>query len=92
MSTNRFSWMCFKKNPEKRIILENLLPEKYRYNISSFKVVQDCQISNETKFEAVVAVNVCIEEGIQQFLNEFQESSSTNYNMLNGDNKGGKRF
>ena len=91
MSTNSFSWMCCKKDLEKRKILENLLPEEFKYKISSFKIIEDSLIPNETKFDAIFALNVCSEEDIRIFLRLFQESSSTNYNILHGDKKSGKR-
>ena len=90
MSTNRFSWMCCKKNLEKRKILENILPEEFKYKILSFKISEDSLIPNETKFDAIFALNVCSEEGIRNLLSAFQESSSTNYNMLHGDKRSGK--
>ena len=85
-----FSWLCCKQKPESRKILEDVLPEKYKYRVASFKVLQESQIANETKFEAAISVNICSEEGVHQFLSQFQKSSSTNYNILRGDKKGGK--
>ena len=66
------------------------MPEQYHYRITNFKVVEESQIVNETKFEAIVAVNICSEEGIKQFINDFQKSSSTNYNIQDGDKNVGK--
>ena len=86
-----FSWLCCNQNVEKRQILEKVLPEKYHYRISTFKVLEESEIVHETKFEAVVAVNICSVDNIEQFLSDFQESSSTNYNILAGDKKGGKK-
>lgn len=86
-----FSWLCCNQNVEKRQILEKVLPEKYHYRISTFKVLEESDIVHETKFEAVVAVNICSVDNIEQFLSDFQESSSTNYNILAGDKKGGKK-
>ena len=63
-----FSWLCCKKKPENRIILENVLPGEYQYRISSFKVIQESQIVNETKFEASLSVNICTEDGVHKFL------------------------
>ena len=85
-----FSWLCCKQKPESRTILEDVLPEKYKYRVASFKVIQESQIANETKFEAAISVNICSEEGVHQFLSQFQKSSSTNYNILRGDKKDGK--
>ena len=87
MATKKVSWLCYKKQIDNRIILESILPENYQYRVSNFKIVQDSPILKETKFESVFAVNICSEEGFLKFLAEFQESSSTNYNILQGDKK-----
>ena len=81
MATVQFSWSCCNKDLNKRLILENILPPTFKYKISSFKVVQESDIQFETKFEAVLSVNICSEEGLKQFLTEFEASSSTNYNI-----------
>ena len=91
MATNKVSWLCYKKQIDKRIILENILPENYQYRVSNFKIVQESPIVKETKFEAMFAVNICSEEGFLKFLTEFQESSSTNYNISSGNKKNGKK-
>ena len=85
-----FSWFCCKQNISKRQILENILPEQYHYRIINFKVVEESQIVNQTKFEAIVSVNICSEEHIKEFINDFQKSSSTNYNIQDGDKNVGK--
>ena len=92
MTTTNFSWLCYKKEVERTSILENILPIEYNYIVSTFKVVQESQILNETKFEAVVAINICSEEGFLNFLTAFQESSSTSYNIGRGDNKNRKNI
>ena len=93
MATNlNFSWLCCAKTPEKRKYLEDVMPCKYKYKISSFKVVQESKIQSEVKFEAVLNVNVCQEEGIQQFLAEFEKSSLTSYNQLHGDSRKSKKM
>ena len=91
MSENNIAWLCFKENIEKRSILEKILPDEYKYKVSSFKIIDQSLISSETKFEAAFSVNICTEEGIKKSLTEFQASSSTNYNILHGDTKGGKK-
>ena len=52
------------------VILESILPKNYRNNISSFKIIKESKIQNETKFEATMAVNICSKEGMVQFLDE----------------------
>ena len=60
-----FSWLCCNQNVEKRQIFEKILPEKYQYRISTFKVIEESDIDHETKFEAVLAVNICSVDNIE---------------------------
>ena len=92
MSSNQFNWLCCNKNKERRHILENVLPSGYKYKISSFKIVEDSAIGNETKFETVMNVNIYNDEGINQFLAKFEISSLTRYNIFHGDLKGTKKM
>ena len=91
MTTTNFSWLCYKKETGKKSILDNILPVEYSYKISSFKVIHESEIPNETKFEAAVAANIC-SEALLKFLTAFQDSSSTNYNISRGDNKDRKKI
>ena len=91
MASSQFSWLCFNKNPEKRVILESILPSGYRYRVTSFKIIEESLILNENKFEAVVDVNVCEEEEIWPFLVNFENDTMTNYNVLHGDTKTAKK-
>ena len=83
-----FTWHCFKKDLEKRSIVENMLPSNHKYKISSFKLIQESDIKNESKFEACVSVNICTEDAFNEFLKEFEQPTSTVYNIYFGDNKG----
>ena len=87
MSSNNFSWLCCNKTPEKRTILQTVLPPRYKYKITSFKLLHESDVHNESKFEAVLTVNICQEEEIKQFILEFEKSSSTSYNQLHGDQR-----
>ena len=51
ISSNNFSWLCCNKSPEKRTKLETVLPPGYKYKISSFKVLHESDVQNESKFE-----------------------------------------
>ena len=66
-----FTWKCLKKDLEKRSILENILPVKYSYVISSFKLIYRSDIPNESKFEA---------DFLKDFFTELEKTSSTVYN------------
>ena len=83
-----FTWHCFERDLEKRSILENMLPSNRKYKISSVKLIQESDIKNESKFEAGVSVNICTEDAFHEFLKEFEQSTSTVYNIYFGDNKG----
>ena len=71
MTTTNFSWLCYKKETGKKSILDNILPVEYSYKISSFKVIHESEIPNETKFEAAVAVNICSGEALFKYLIAF---------------------
>ena len=86
-----FSWNCCKKDLEKRSILEDIVPQNYKYVISSFKLIEKSDIQNESKFEAVLSVNICSEVATKEFLKEFEKSSSTVYNMNYGDQRDHKK-
>lgn len=83
----KFSWKCFKKDIEKRFMLEDILPVNYMYRISSFKLSHESNIPNESKFEAVISVNICSEVGLKEFFKQLENSSSTEYNIMHGDNR-----
>ena len=87
-----FIWLCCNKDLGKRTILENILPLNYKYKITSFKVISESDIHNESKFEAVLSANICSEERLKQFLTDFETSSLTLYNMNKGDRRESKSF
>ena len=59
-----FTWHCFKKDLEKRSIVENMLPSNHNHNISSFKPIQKSDIKNESKFEAGVGYYINMTSGL----------------------------
>ena len=86
-----FSWNCLKKDLEKRLILENVLPENYSYRISSFNLIRESEIPNESKFKASFQVNICSKPVLVDFLRDFEKSSSTVYNIKHADRKKNKK-
>ena len=89
----QFQWQCFKKDLEKRSMLENVLPrDLYKYRISFFKVAQESNISKESKFESIFEVNLCSEEGVKKFLKDLEKSTSTGYNIDFGDKRNSKKI
>jgi hypothetical protein len=49
MSSNNFSWLCCNKTPEKRTILETVLPPVYKYKITSFKLLHESDVHNQAR-------------------------------------------
>ena len=83
----------FQDSIEKRQLLEDLLPWKYKYKVSSFQIIEESDIPCEVKFNASLDINVCDQEGLKEFLLNFKEISNTNYNFSNrADNFKGKKF
>ena len=82
-----FEWLCCKKDLEKRKVLEQILPQDYKYKINGFKVTSLNDVINETNFEATILVNVCDPLEIETFLTEFKDLSNTDYNKFKADTK-----
>ena len=70
-------------DPQKRKVLEEMLPRDRRYRVTAFKMPEVSNISMETQFTAEFDVNECTKEGAKDFLTEFSEITSTSYNMQN---------
>ena len=87
-----FTWYCFKKDIPTRSILEEILPENYKYKVKSFKILEKAEINVESKFEAHLSVNICSENYLRDFLSDFEKSSSTEYNILHGDERKYKKL
>ena len=79
-------------NSNKRKLLEDLLPWKQKYRVSSFQVHEESDIPCEVKFTASIDVNICQKDGFKDFLSEFREISNTTYNIYKrADNFNGKK-
>ena len=70
-------------DPQKRKVLEEMLPRDIRYRVTAFKMSDVSKISIETQFSAEFDVNVCTKDESQEFMTEFSEITSTSYNKLN---------
>ena len=80
------SWQCCKLHTDNRQVLEDILPRNYKYVVKSHNVIEKAQIDIESKFESTLLVNVCTEEGLKTFLEDFTFMTYTSYNQ----EKGGK--
>ena len=65
---------------------------KYKYKVKSFKIIEKADINVESKFEAHLSVNICSENYLRDFLSDSKKSSSTEYNILHGDERNNKKL
>ena len=74
-------------------LLNDALPyELYDILVVEFELVKRSNVVGESQFKANIRVNVVKEDGVQDFLNDFEGKSGTNWNSLKGDvrrSKGG---
>lgn len=83
----------YQDNLEKRQLLEDLLPWKQKYKVSSFQIIEESDIPCEVKFNACLDINICEQEGLKEFLLNFKEITNTNYNFSSrADSFKGKKF
>ena len=53
-----FVWECDGNSFEEKNVLEDSLPEGFKYKINKFKVIEKSDIKKETKFQAEFVVNI----------------------------------
>ena len=53
-------WDVCRNNVEHQRILEDILPQNYHYQVTSFKIEELSPITAETKFDAQFNVNCCL--------------------------------
>ena len=76
-----FNWRCSYKNVSDRQYLEQLLPRDYRYQVTSFQMLEGpAKIPTENKFTADIKISTCTVQGLFDFIKEFQGITSTTYN------------
>ena len=87
-----FNWRCCFNNLTEREYLEHLMPRNFKYQVTSFQMLEaPTKILSENKFTADIKISTCTEQGLSQFIEEFQGITSTNYNIgANSDHKTGK--
>ena len=79
----KIQWNCCTKNLEKRLTLENVLPQQFNYKITSYNLLKSAALISESKFEATIRVNICNENGVQEFIDEFSAITNTTFNIGN---------
>ena len=84
-------WKCCFNDISKRNILEEVLPQDYKYQVIKYNVLRKSKFFNESKFEASILVNISDEQNVLNFLEEFQLITNTTYNIgTNSDSKNTK--
>ena len=78
-----FDWGSSKWGNEK--ILEDELPDGYKYRIDFFKLVEKSEIPHENKFEAELAVNICNDEQADEFIKALGAVSGCDFNLERRD-------
>ena len=80
-----FEWgTVLSKNPEKRKFLLEIFPDNPLYNIQvlSCTILKESPRHGETDLVAEVRVNACTTQSVYKFIEEFQDSSFANLNLL----------
>ena len=76
-----FDWKVCHEDTTKRAVLQELLPQEYSYKITSYELLSQSKIIEESKFNAKLFVNISDEESAIDFIKEFQEITGTSYNF-----------
>ena len=83
-----FEWGgVYQKNPSRRKLLEDLLPDHYNYKIEEFQPIAESHIFCESKFSAVFCVNCCSIEDCNKFFDDMKTLSNTDYNKTSHPDK-----
>ena len=79
-------WDC-DVDPDKKQILQSLLPQQYQYQVSKFLVYpsKHPEIIVESQFYSDFDVRACGINQVNEFLAQFQETTSTTYNKSKAD-------
>ena len=67
-----FVWECDGNLFEEENVLEDSLPEGFKYKINKFKIIEKSEIKEEIKFQAEFVVNICDKEEATRFINSIQ--------------------
>ena len=72
------------KNDYSEGLAKTILPEEYEYHFQNLEVVNDIDAHGEVNMNVTVRVNVKTVDGLKDFLEEFYNSSGTNFNIKSG--------
>ena len=85
-------WFCCHKNVNLRPILSDMLPQDMHCKVVGFNIIEQSEISIETKYEAKLWIKACKESDVTRIITSFGENTCTTYNTLRGDYRNGKKF
>ena len=72
-----FAWECDGNSFEEKNVLEDSLPEGFKYKINKFKIIEKSEIKEEIKFQAEFVVNICDKEEATRFINSIATRNDT---------------
>ena len=72
-----FVWECDGNSIEEKNVLEDSLPEGFKYKINKFKIIEKSEIKEEIKFQAEFVVNICDKEEATRFINSIATRNDT---------------
>ena len=72
-----FAWECDGNSFEEKNVLEDSLPEGFKYKFNKFKIIEKSEIKEEIKFQAEFVVNICDKEEATRFINSIATRNDT---------------
>ena len=81
----------YKKNPGRRKLLEDMLPDGYNFKVESFEPISESPIFCESQFKTVYRVNVCSIEGTEEYFDSVRNLTNTDYNKTSNPDKFNKK-
>ena len=70
----------YSKNPGRRKLLEDILPEGLSYQVEEFFPLSESHHFCESKFKAIFYPNICSIEDTDKFFDQFRDLTNTDYN------------
>ena len=74
-----FLWECCDDDSNLQDFFENALPENYTYKVTKLKMLEESDISKESRFMANFKVNVCASEEVETFIKDLENKTETQY-------------
>ena len=72
-----FVWECDGNSIEEKNVLEDSLPEGFKYKMNNSKIIEKSEIKEEIKFQAEFVVNICNKEEASRFINSIATRNDT---------------